>query len=295
MSRNIFQKIGRRVRFLLFDAWKMDLEMIWWFLLPGFLRNDITNYLLKKGGIQIYTLNNKKLIEAGGFKFIYVGKAPLSDFISIIGPSLTNEFLDKNVINNSMTWIEGPYEKSGVKLEKGDFVVDAGASIGLFSVFAGRKIGESGKVFYFEPVSKSRNILKENLYLNNIIDTEIFPYALGESDEKLILSLTKNSSHGGASGYFKKGGKRIQVRQTTLDKFVKEYNISKLDFIKVDIEGMERNLLAGAKETIKKFKPKIAICIYHLPDDPEVLGRIIKEFVPEYKIVKTQYKLYAWI
>lgn len=75
---------------------------------------------------------------------------------------------------------------------------------------------------------------------------------------------------------------------------MKENKIPKIDFIKVDVEGMERDLLIGAEETIKRFKPKIAICIYHRPDDPEVIEGIIKKFVPTYKITKTNYKLFAY-
>ncbi|MGC9049063.1 MAG: FkbM family methyltransferase [Patescibacteria group bacterium] len=72
-------------------------------------------------------------------------------------------------------------------------------------------------------------------------------------------------------------------------------DVKQIDFIKVDIEGMERNLLAGAEKTIKKFKPKIAIRTYHRPDDPEVLERMIKSFVPEYNIIKTSKVFYIFL
>ena len=49
------------------------------------------------------------------------------------------------------------------------------------------------------------------------------------------------------------------------------------------------------KKTIKKYKPKLAICIYHLPDDPEVIEKLILDYVPEYNIKKTKQKIFAWI
>lgn len=80
-----------------------------------------------------------------------------------------------------------------------------------------------------------------------------------------------------------------------MDEFVKTNRIDKVDFIKADIEGMERNLLKGTELTIKMFKPKIAICIYHRLDDPQILKSIINKFVPDYKFIKTSAKLYAWV
>ena len=80
-----------------------------------------------------------------------------------------------------------------------------------------------------------------------------------------------------------------------LDDFIKEKGLKKVDFIKIDVEGSERYLLEGAEKTIKRFKPKIAVCTYHLKDDPEVIERILRTFVPEYKVIKKYRKLYAYI
>jgi len=57
----------------------------------------------------------------------------------------------------------------------------------------------------------------------------------------------------------------------TLDSFVKEYDVERVDFIKIDTEDSEREILKGAKETIRKFKPRMAIAAYHLlPDDKKI-------------------------
>jgi hypothetical protein len=71
--------------------------------------------------------------------------------------------------------------------------------------------------------------------------------------------------------------------------------LERVDFIKADIEGAEREMLKGAAHVLKTFAPKLAICTYHLPDDPEVLEQIIKEANPNYKIVHLRHKLFATV
>jgi hypothetical protein len=87
-----------------------------------------------------------------------------------------------------------------------------------------------------------------------------------------------------------------QVAQAiTLDGFVHENNLEKVDFIKADIEGAERYMLMGAKNVLHDFAPKIAICTYHLPDDPKVLRELILDANPKYIIEEKYKKLYAYV
>ena len=83
------------------------------------------------------------------------------------------------------------------------------------------------------------------------------------------------------------------IETITLDDFVKERKLERVDFIKSDIEGFERYLLQGAQETLKNFAPKLALCTYHLPDDPQVMTDLIMQANPRYNIVYGKMKLYA--
>lgn len=85
----------------------------------------------------------------------------------------------------------------------------------------------------------------------------------------------------------------LKLMVTTVDDFVKENKLEKVDFIKSDIEGFERNMLTGAKNTLKNFSPKLTISTYHLPDDPEVLEKIILDANPDYRIVHMPEVLFA--
>ena len=63
----------------------------------------------------------------------------------------------------------------------------------------------------------------------------------------------------------------------------------------MDIEGSERFALQGATDTVKRFKPRMAICTYHLPDDPDVIPRIVLQTRPDYAIHVKDLDLYAGV
>ena len=71
---------------------------------------------------------------------------------------------------------------------------------------------------------------------------------------------------------------------TSIDAFVSEQNIDKVDCIKLDVEGAELAALKGACKTITKMKPKLIICLYHKTEDLLEIPDLIKRFVPEYEL-----------
>jgi FkbM family methyltransferase len=202
--------------------------------------------------------------------------------------------------------IEGPYgytdkkENFDVSLKAGDTAIDAGAWIGDFSAYAAAL---KAKVYAFEPTSEIFKTLQEVADLNNMLMGEegeqIFPIkaGLGASDSELELFISSNFNS--SSNTIIKGrietandiSEKIQI--TSLDNFANKQNLKKIDFIKADIEGAERDMLKGAKNVLKEFAPKLALCTYHLPDDPEVMEALIKEANPNYKVVHIRKKLFA--
>ena len=87
----------------------------------------------------------------------------------------------------------------------------------------------------------------------------------------------------------------LVAESITLDEFASQQNLNKIDFIKADIEGAERNLLMGATNVMRKFAPKIAVRTYHLPDDSKVLRDIIRKANPKYTIFEKYKTMYAYI
>lgn len=286
---NIIEKIFWRLKFILFESYGKNLDVILYSLKSADERggNSLARLLSKRGIIEWD--EERKLVIYNNVKMYYDNLS----LIDLVGISLYNiEYIKRNFYKNSSVRLEDPYENNEVKLKNNDYVIDAGANIGVFSIEASRKIGGRGKIYAFEPSKKTFRLLLKNMEDNNIKNVNTHELALGDNDKDLDFYIFDGNSCIN-SGFFKSKLTNI-VAQTTLDKFVNENNIPRIDFIKADIEGMERNLLLGGKETIKKFHPRISICLYHRPDDPKVLENLLKQFSADYKIIKTKTKLYAY-
>ncbi len=189
---------------------------------------------------------------------------------------------------------EGPYESSDVFCEEGDYVVDAGANLGIFSFLSSMKVGDHGHVFAIEPVNFFVKCMEESLRINSSKNISICEVALGSNDkeDKIYLDCERPTD----SGLNIKRSQSLPVWQVKLDSLIFEKKqIPRLDFLKMDIEGSERAALLGGREAIYKFRPKLSICTYHLKDDPVVLPNIIKNIHPNYKVQLGKKKLYARI
>ncbi|TXJ29963.1 FkbM family methyltransferase [Brachyspira aalborgi] len=135
---------------------------------------------------------------------------------------------------------------------KNDAVVfDIGAFKGDTAYFFSKKCSNKARIYAFEPDENNYKVLlkiKDKYKLNNVIASNIL-FSNSETEIN-FLSMDLNRP-------------AVKMKSTTIDKFVEENNIEKIDYIKMDVEGAEKNILEGAIKTIKKFKPSLAIAIYH--------------------------------
>ena len=161
------------------------------------------------------------------------------------------------------------YEIPETTVSSGDVVVDCGASEGLFSL---RVADRAARIYIIEPSPMFLNCLYKTF--QNIKNVEIIPKAVGDKEDKGFLS--------GASICSKISDEGIDIQLTTIDSLFHDNSI-KIDYIKADLEGYEMKMLLGAKNTIKAYKPKIAITVYHRGQNVNVITDYLAKLVPTYK------------
>ena len=202
-----------------------------------------------------------------------------------------NDLLFPSLFDDFSIVDEGPYEIENVRIESGDIVIDSGANIGLFSLYAASK---GAHVHSFEPINSTFQKLTENVSLNNY---NISLQKKGLSNTNGVIDMKLNSVISGGNTFVMDCpfDKTESIETTTLDDYVNSHNIKNVDFIKADIEGAERFMLMGAKDVLLNLEPKLAIATYHLEDDSQILENIIKDINPRYTIKHKWKKLYAYV
>jgi len=182
------------------------------------------------------------------------------------------------------------YEDPPVIVCKGDVVIDCGANIGVATLLFAKKAGNGGKVIAVEPEEKNYRVLEKVSKLNEEKVAKIIPLkvAVYKEDCELELNIGTGPDTHTLSQYAEDRKDHIlpikeKVEARKIDTIVHLLGLERVDFIKMDIEGAEVDALLGAEQTIKKFKPKLAICTYHRPTDPVEIRKILLRYNPDYK------------
>jgi FkbM family methyltransferase len=183
-----------------------------------------------------------------------------------------------NIIREQTIYSINDLKQFSKFLTKGDYFVDVGANIGWHTLFGAKVVGETGKVFAFEPGNKNFNLLESNIKLNDLQNITAVKAALtdytGNAElacskrnygDNVTIPLTKTDEVKLQNWYGDKmvnlPGDKEPIECTTLDEYIKNNNIdaSKIKLIKMDIQGSEPKALDGMKDLIKKYSPAIIL------------------------------------
>lgn len=178
-------------------------------------------------------------------------------------------------------------------LETGAVFYDIGANVGFFSIVAAKLVGDSGKVFAFEPGKDNAQAIRHNAALNNFNQIEVIEKAISNTSGSGQLLLAKYSGgHALATADAPPDlAGEITVDIVSIDDLIGQKLIEPPNFVKVDVEGAELDVLKGMKETIKTYQPTI---IYEVDDgDRAAYERKYQELADfmhslDYKVTPTE-------
>jgi len=148
-------------------------------------------------------------------------------------------------------------------LAPGMVFIDAGANEGFYTVFASYRVGKTGVVWAFEPSKREMERLTTNVGLNSLANVRTFGVGLADedTDAELLIAGDEHSGHNtlGQFVYESELSKRESVPLRRLDNLVRENALKRLDFLKIDVEGAEWRVLAGALGALRLFRPMILL------------------------------------
>ena len=164
------------------------------------------------------------------------------------------------------------YEIPETEIRKDDIVVDCGAAEGLFSLSI---VGRCQRVYAIEPLPEYVWALEKTF--ENMSNVEIIPVALGAQKGRVFMM------NDGIRTEISETETNISVPLETIDELFFKQNKA-ITYLKADLEGYELEMLAGAKETIKANRPRIAITTYHKAEHAAQIERFLKLIHPDYNI-----------
>lgn len=174
-----------------------------------------------------------------------------------------------------------------VCVSPGDVVIDAGGCWGDTALYFAAK--GASKVYVFEFIPSNIAIMQKNIALNNQFSSNISLVENAVWDKSGVELSYKDK--GPSSRVDKAGVFKEKTLTLSIDDLVTNQGIPSVDFIKMDIEGAELQALKGAEDTIRKFKPKLAISVYHKHDDLILIPSYIQSINPNYEFYLDYYTI----
>lgn len=194
-------------------------------------------------------------------------------FRAAIKAFLTGKFSDYRFAPETQYFLDGFTPNAG------DIAIDGGAYDGATAITFNNC---GAKVFAFEMDANNYQNCLARVGQNPNITLENFGLSDKESEETYFAGGTasQKNSKGNLTGKF-----------IDLDTYVERKNLPRVDYIKLDIEGAELDMLHGAAKTISRCKPKMAVSAYHKPEDLWTLATYIKSLRPDYEFAFRHYQI----
>ena len=178
----------------------------------------------------------------------------LVDGVRIVVPDSLN-LITPYVLQEQQDWFEDEIKFLRRLLQPGQNVIDIGANYGVYTLSMAKKVGSTGRVWAFEPASSTARLLADGIAVNGFAHVTLEQSALSSTPGTAQLSLNQNSElnalvHGNPSTNASE-----TVALTTLDECMRRYDWQNIDFVKIDAEGEESNILKGGERFFAELSP----------------------------------------
>lgn len=164
----------------------------------------------------------------------------------------------------------------------GKVVYDIGANEGIMTLFFARAVGATGSVVAFEPHPYSFQRLSRNVGVNRMRNVRLVKKGAGEASAMLVLyqpsrHLSAATLNGERAARLDEGRLlEFSVEIDTLDNMVEVLSLPAPDFVKIDVEGFEEQVLKGALRTIERHRPAFFVEIHRLADGTLTTAKVIE-------------------
>jgi FkbM family methyltransferase len=183
------------------------------------------------------------------------------------------------------------FERDGVSIRPapGDYLIDAGACFGDTALAFAASAGPDGRVYAFDMVPAHCRIIESNLDENPSLASRIqlFPFGVSSSDGNIGAHV---SDAGGINPAAHLNPDTDPMR--SIDSMVADGSIERIDFIKLDVEGSELDVLKGGEESLRRWRPKLAISIYHRLEDYYAVSDYLASLELDYSFFLDHYTIY---
>lgn len=169
---------------------------------------------------------------------------------------------------------DGPYETEHVKVSEGDIVIDCGANIGISTANAVAR--KCKKVYAIEPVMNSSLTNCKELFGDRM---EICQVALSNYEGSATIHINPDSCNDNSIYHVQNTlREELEIEVTTIDALCKKMGLQDIGYLKFCTDDLDGRMIAGAQETIKAYRPKIAIFPFH-PDNTDAFKRKLEELI----------------
>lgn len=219
------------------------------------------------------------------------GAPQLNTYRICLGPAALNVHTDPSEFLATYLLEQYAFHRRGDVMAAlpGATVVDAGAGWGDTSLYFAARVGPTGHVLAFEGEEVQRRVLAANLGAHaelaqriQVVERPLFD--VSDRRAALVRNGTSVAVQAAAPG-------DAGVLTLALDDFARSSNLQRLDFLKVNVAGSERQVLVGAQGVIRRFRPSLAIAVHHRLEDLWDVPYFVKQILPGYRLYLDHFTL----